>query len=135
MRSRWVLFAAAVAVALLSWATLSLAQTTGDAPGVRPEAVINLATPEGVRLVKGQWRYSEVKIVEVDHRSPGPDLRPSGPPNRTYDITPHAGAADFDDSKWESIDPSALETRRSTGRQSSGPPIWAKVGSVMYGVG
>jgi gluconolactonase len=91
-------------------------QTTPDAPAGRPEAVIDLRTPEGVRLVKGQWRYSDTKIIEVDHRSPGSDLRPSGPPSRTYDVTPHAGAADFDDSRWAVIDPAGLETRRSTGR-------------------
>src|SRR5262249_12674379 len=89
---------------------------TPDAPAGRPAALINLATPEGVTLVKGQWRYSDTKIIEVDHRSPGPDLRASGPPNRTYDITPHAGAADFDDSQWQFIEPVGLETRRSTGR-------------------
>jgi hypothetical protein len=90
--------------------------TTPDAPAPRPAAVINLATPEGVALVKGQWRYSDVKIIEVDHRSPGADLRPSGPPNRTLDITPKAGAADFDDSSWQMIEPAGIETRRAGGR-------------------
>ena len=79
-------------------------------------AIINLATEEGIKLVRGQWRYSDTKIVEVDHHSPGPDLRPSGPANRTNDITPHAGAADFDDSKWEGLAASQLEARKSTGR-------------------
>ncbi len=89
---------------------------TPDAPAARPAAVINLATPEGAALVKGQWRYSDVKISAVEHRSPGPDLRPSGPPNRTLDISPKADAADFDDSGWQAIEPASLETRRSTGR-------------------
>jgi len=88
---------------------------TPDAPAGRPVAVINLATPEGVSLLKGQWRYSDTKIVEVDHRSPGPDLRPSGPPNRTYNLTPLAGATDFDDSHWEAIPPVGLESRRGNG--------------------
>lgn len=84
--------------------TPTLAQITVDAPVVgRPAAVINLATDEGVKLLKGQWRYSDTKIVEVDHHSPGADLRPSGPPNRTNDLLPHAGPADFDDSKWETL--------------------------------
>jgi len=91
-------------------------QTTSDAPASRPEAIINLATSEGVRLVKGQWRYSDTKIVEIEHHAPGADLKPSGPPNRTYDVVPHAGALDFDDSKWEALDPPALDARRSTGR-------------------
>ena len=52
----------------------------------------------------------------MEHREPGPDLRPSGAANRTNDITPHAGAADFDDSGWQVIAPAELETRRSHGR-------------------
>ena len=67
----------------------------------RPDAVIDLRTAEGVRLVNGQWRYSDTKIVEVDAKAPGPDLKPSGTPIKTYDYTPKAGAADFDDSRWE----------------------------------
>lgn len=92
------------------------AQVTGDAPGARPDAIVDLKTDEGIALVKGQWRYRNARVVDVDHRSPGPDLAPSGPPNRTQDIDVHAGAADFDDSKWETIKPTQLEERRATGR-------------------
>ena len=92
------------------------AQVTGDAPGVRPDAIVDLKTDEGIGLVKGQWRYSNVKIIDVDHHSPGPDLASSGPSNRTQDIDVHAGVADFDDSQWERIAPAQLEERRSTGR-------------------
>ena len=94
------------------------AQVTGDVPAVRPAAIVNLATADGLRLVQGRWRYSDVKIVEVEHRAPGPDLRPSGPPNRTYDITPHAGAADFDDSTWPELAAGDLEARKGNGRLS-----------------
>lgn len=92
------------------------AQVTGDAPGVRPDAIVDLKADEGIALVKGQWRYSNVRVIDVDHHVPGTDLAPSGPPNRTQDIDIHAGAADFDDSKWEQIRPAQLEERRSTGR-------------------
>jgi len=94
----------------------SWAQVTGDAPGVRPDAIVDLKTDEGIGLLKGQWRYSNVKVIDVDHHSPGTDLAPSGSPNRTQDIDVHAGAADFDDSRWEQITPAQLEERRSTGR-------------------
>lgn len=104
-----------VAAALLS-AQGAAAQTTQDVPTVLPAAVIDLGSRDGTRLVNGDWRFSEVRIAEVEHRSPGPDLRPSGPPNRTYDITPQAGGAEFDDSAWETIDPTTLEMRRSAGR-------------------
>jgi gluconolactonase len=98
----------------------AFAQITADAPAVRPDAIVNLATEEGAALVRGQWRYRDARIVEVEHRSPGPDLRPSGPPNRTYDITPHAGVAGFDDATWDAIAPKGLEERRSNGRLSFG---------------
>src|SRR5574341_628408 len=85
-------------------------------PSGRPEATINLATAEGARLVKGQWRYSDTKIVEIDFKGPGPDNQPTGAPVKTYDYTPHAGGADFDDSKWQVIEATTLNARRSTGR-------------------
>jgi len=85
-------------------------------PFGRPDALVDLRTAEGVRLVKGQWRYRDAKIAEVDAKGPGPDLKPSGAPIRTYDYTPKAGAADFDDSTWEAIEPTTLDARRSTGK-------------------
>jgi gluconolactonase len=94
----------------------ALAQETTDLPASLPAAVVDLRTADGARLVGATWRYSEVSVVEVDHRDPGADLRPSGAPNRTNDITPHAGAADYDDSGWRVIEPQELEVRRSHGR-------------------
>ena len=96
MKSRTMLV---VVAALTLFTQPSWAQVTGDAPGVRPDAIVDLKTDEGIALVKGQWRYSNVRVVDVDHHSPGADLAPSGPPNRTQDIDLHAGTADFDDSK------------------------------------
>ncbi len=81
-----------------------------------PDALIDLRTQEGIQLVKGQWRYSDTTIIEVGFQSVGDDLGPSGPPNKTYDYTPHAGVADFDDSQWEVLETPALEHRRSTGK-------------------
>jgi gluconolactonase len=113
------LLSATVAVLVLAGTPSGVAaQITTDAPGGRPTAIIDLATDEGVGLVKGQWRYSDVKIVDVEHRAPGLDLRPSGPPNRTYDISPHAGAADFDDSAWVMLPAAELQARRGNGRLS-----------------
>ena len=113
MKNRTVLV---VAAALTLFTEPSWAQVTGDAPGVRPDSIVDLKTDEGMALVKGQWRYSNAKVIDVDHHSPGADLAPSGPPNRTQDLDLHAGAVDFDDSKWEELKPAQLEERRSTGR-------------------
>jgi gluconolactonase len=90
--------------------------TWQDMPAGEPAAIIDLATKEGARLVKGQWRYSDTKIIEVDFRGPGPDSQPTGTQVKTYDYTPHAGGADFDDATWEVIDPTTLDKRRATGR-------------------
>ncbi len=105
---------AAVIVLLLAWG--SSAALGEDAPAGAPDATLDLATAEGGALVQGTWRYRDVRISEVDFRSAGADLKPSGPPNRTYDFEPHAGAADFDDSGWETIEPATLSARRSNGK-------------------
>lgn len=79
-------------------------------------ATIDLATPEGVQLVKGQWRYSDTRIVETQFRAPGPDKQPTGKAVTAYDYEPHAGGAGFDDSAWQAIGAGTLEERRSHGR-------------------
>jgi gluconolactonase len=89
-----------------------------DQLGRRPDAIVDLSTPEGVRLVHGQWRYRDARIVEIDFRAPGPDLKPSGPPIRTYDVEPRGGAAAVDDAGWTALDPPRLDARRGTGRLS-----------------
>jgi gluconolactonase len=105
---------AAAIVALL--AAPVTAQVTGDVPAPRPDAIVDLATREGVLLVNGQWRYSDTRIVEVDHRAAGADLKASGAPTRAYDIEPHAGVAGYDDRGWDVLDPGHLDARRSKGR-------------------
>ena len=105
-----------VACASFLFAAGASAQTTGDVPADRPDALIDLTTLEGTRAVQGQWRYSDTRIVEVAHHAVGPDLKPSGAPTRAYDIEPHAGSASYDDRSWEILDPAHLDARRSRGR-------------------
>jgi gluconolactonase len=89
-----------------------------DVPNGKPEASIDLATNEGVKLVSGLWRYSDTKIVETDFNAAGADNQPSGPAVKTYDYTPHAGGADFNDTNWEKIAATDLIRRRGNGRLS-----------------
>jgi gluconolactonase len=105
-----------LALLLLPASASSQTWASQEPPYGRPDAVVDLRTKDGAELVKGQWKYSDVRIVETDFRAPGPDLKPSGKPNKTYDYSPHAGAAEFDDSHWEVLDPTTLEARRSTGK-------------------
>jgi gluconolactonase len=86
-------------------------------PG-RPDAVVDLQTHEGAALVGARWRTAEARVVEIDFVGPGDDLGPSGPPNRTYDLAPHAEAADFDDSGWRVLEPPETELRLGTGKVS-----------------
>jgi len=102
--------------ALVFLAGRALAETNADAPTGKPDGMIDLATREGVDLVKGQWCYSDTKIIQVDFKAAGADKQPTGASIKTYDFAPHAGGSDFDDSKWDTIEPESLEARRSTGR-------------------
>lgn len=87
----------------------------------KPSAIVNLKTKEGVSLVKGEWRYSDVQIIDKDFKSPGSSaddklaLYPTGKTIKTHDISPKAGVKDFNDSQWEKLDPTTLELRRGTG--------------------
>jgi gluconolactonase len=106
-------------VGALGLAGVAAAATVGtelEPPAGPARATIDLATREGVAQVQGQWRYSDTKIIEVDFTGPGADGQPTGQPVKTYDITPHAGPAGFDDSAWEQLDATTLQQRRSTGR-------------------
>jgi hypothetical protein len=89
--------AAALIVSFVATSTHA-AQSISGVLTERPDAVVDLSTAEGVRLVGGPWRYSDARIVEIDSKGPGADLKASGRLLRTYDVVPHAGAADFDDS-------------------------------------
>jgi gluconolactonase len=91
-------------------------------PG-RPDAVVDLQTPDGVRLAGGQWRYADARVEEIDFVAVGgpQDPDPLGPgtvPNRTYDVVPHAEAADYDDSGWELLAPADTMRRLGNGRVS-----------------
>jgi gluconolactonase len=84
-----------------------------------PDAVIDLQSDPGVELVQGQWRYSDAQVEEIQFVDVGHPDDPLGPgliPNRTYDVTPHAEAADYDDSGWRTLAPGETELRLSQGR-------------------
>ena len=95
------------------------AKTSADVPTGKPDATIDLATADGIGMIKGEWRYSDTKIVEVNFVGPGADRQPTGASVKTYDYTPHAGGVDFDDSKWETISPTTLDQRRGMAAQKA----------------
>ncbi|MFN7967357.1 MAG: SMP-30/gluconolactonase/LRE family protein [Acidobacteriota bacterium] len=105
-------------LAACSLLSLSSSFSAPDPPSGIPDAIVDLATSQGVSQVGGAWRYADAQVVDVDFRAAGPDRKPSGAPNRTYDIAPHAGGVEFDDRAWQVLDPPNFESRRGNGRVS-----------------
>jgi hypothetical protein len=98
----------------MMWTVAALVATvaSGSQTAIAQAKKIDLSTKEGVAAVKGQWKYHDVKIVEVEGKAP------DGKPNKTYNIEPagdEASRPNYDDSQWESIAPESLKERRSTG--------------------
>jgi hypothetical protein len=97
-----------------SLAALLVAMALGSPTvAAQSQKKIDLSTKDGAAAVKGQWKYHDVKIVEVEGKNP------DGTPNKTYNIEPRgeqASRPDYDDSRWETIAPETLKDRRSTGQ-------------------
>jgi gluconolactonase len=83
-----------------------------------PDAVVDLRTKAGADMVGAQWRFRNARLKETTFRGPGPDLGPTGRPNKAYDIFPRPGLPGFEESHWEAISAESLEQRRTTGKVS-----------------
>jgi gluconolactonase len=83
-----------------------------------PLATIDLTMADDVASVQGTWRYSDVRVVPTTFRAADVTGQPTGAPVATYNFEPHAGAADFDDSGWQQVDPTTLSQARGHGRLS-----------------
>jgi gluconolactonase len=84
-----------------------------------PDAVVDLQNDGGIELVRGQWRYSDARVQEIEFVEVGhPDdrLGPGLVPNSTYDVVPHAESIDYDDSAWRVLKPADTQLRLSQGR-------------------
>jgi hypothetical protein len=91
-------------VALLLTAGISAVAVAADGP-----RKIDLRTKEGVAEVKAEWRWHDVKLVPAQNKSDNQTFE-------TYDYEPKAMGAEFDDSKWDLVDPTTLGSRRSAGK-------------------
>ena len=111
----------AAGVALIATVLLNSSGLRAQAPAAAPPApimppslpathVVDLMTPEGSAAFGAQWKVSDVRIVEVPAI---PDTATAF--KTTYNVEPRAGAAGFDDSKWQTIEAKDLGARRSGG--------------------
>ncbi len=116
---RRVSFFVALVAGLLAFERLAFGASP-DRPDriAKADAVVDLRTSAGAAAVAAEWRFHDTRVVEVEHHWPGADLKPSGPPNHTHELSPHAAVPRFDDSGWEQLAPESLDARRSTGRLS-----------------
>ncbi len=102
-------------------------QATVDLPVGAPAAtVVDLRTPKARRWSRpggatATSRWSRSTIMRRT-RICGLRARPTGPTTSA----PTPGAADFDDSAWETLEPAELEARRSNGRLAFN---WYRTGS------
>lgn len=71
--------------AMFSIAVISAAVFGQSVPNGSPKATVDLATAEGAKLVGGQWRYSDTRLVEADFHAARPEGQPTGPSVKTYD--------------------------------------------------
>ena len=116
INSGWLIPCAVLVTAPLVISTLSVAQAPPPRPApimppsIPPSHVVDLMSAAGATALSAQWKVSDVKIVDV------PAIQGAMPQYKTtYNIEPRAGAADFDDSKWDKIEAKDLAARRSGG--------------------
>jgi len=108
-----------VFTAIFLFSTIAVAQAPPPAPAppapIMPPSlpashVVDLMTAQGSAMFRAQWKTMEAKIVSA---KPIPEALPQY--KTAYDIEPHAGEGDFDDSKWPTIEVQDLAARRSGG--------------------
>src|SRR5437870_2751690 len=111
-----LLAGAALVAVPLAISSISVAQAPPPRPApimpppIPPAHVLDLMTAAGSAALGAQWKVSDVKIVEV------PAIQGAMPQYKTtYNIEPRAGDANFDDSKWPTVEPKDLAARRSGG--------------------
>jgi gluconolactonase len=85
------------------------------------DAIADLRTTEGAQAVKATWKFSPAQIISADFKAPAASttdplpLYATGKKIITNTIEPKAAALNFDDSRWQTLDPTTLEARRGNG--------------------
>jgi len=117
-RRRLIAAAAAAAAVAATAADVAAQFAVRRSIDGRPDATLDLRTPEGAAIVGGQWRYADAALERATFNSAGPDRKPSGPVVQTYDLPAKPGTRAFEGASWTSIDASSLEDRRGAGKVS-----------------
>jgi gluconolactonase len=94
----------------MAWSFMVLAGFVMGASTATAQQKIDLRTDGGVEAVKGEWRYSDVKLVETT----ATNAEAKGA--KGYSIEPKAHGAEYDDGAWEVVEPASLAKPRAAGR-------------------
>ena len=119
-----------LAFVLFAFSKLVFAQDFRELSFGKPFSIVNLKSSEGIKVVNGQWKFSNATIVEQSFNEPGSSktdnlkLYPTGKAIVTHNIAPKAGIKDFDDKSWENLTPESLEDRKGTGLLSY---VWYRI--------
>jgi gluconolactonase len=128
MKKLYVLFITAIFAS-----QLLLAQELRHLTVNKPQAIADLKTAEGARLVNAKWFVQPAHIRDIDFKKPGPSptdallLYPTGASIKTHTIHPQIGAADFEKS-FTQITPETLEQRQGDGLVSF---VWYKTEIIL----
>ena len=99
-------------------AVLGVLLLASSAYAADPLAVIELNTAGGAKLVNAEWRYADAELKPITFPQPDAAGQPTGPATASWDLSPRAGARDYDDSAWQRLGPDTLAERRGKGRVS-----------------
>jgi Gluconolactonase len=78
-------------------------------------AVLDLASSADATRLKASWRTHDAKVVNTRFFAAAADGQPGTQSTPSTDLSPRAGAADFDDRQWPVIAPESLSQRRGHG--------------------
>jgi len=106
--ARWTLGICLIVPALAFAQTEPASLVAPDLPAAR---TLSLMTSDASAILNAEWRVMDARIVEVPAMEREVDTWPMA-----YDIDPHAGGSDYDDSDWPVITAEELSTRRGGGR-------------------
>jgi hypothetical protein len=84
--------------------------TPAQAPQLPPAYRADLTSAATMHALGAKWRNQDVEIIVVPASA-----NAAAQWQKTYDIRPKAGVANFDDSTWPVIEPAALLQRRGGG--------------------
>ncbi len=95
-----------------------------------PVSVIDLRTTAGAKLANANWQSLNATMKPASFNKPGPSatdplpLYPTGKVIPTFTLEPHVGTPAFEQARWETVQPTDLESRRGNGLLSH---VWYRL--------